>query len=121
MEERDQKCFVKKVLSQGGKRLHYSRHILDGLNYQAQYNSYQEIELINEEKCEGLMDDLGGVNLSKFVSEAVAKLKSSDIQAAAQFSPSLTQGLLKVFLLGISADKLLCRQKLKGNEKNALP
>ena len=33
------------------------------------------------------MDDLGGVNLSKFVSEAVAKLKSSDIQAAVQVCP----------------------------------
>lgn len=49
----------------------------------------KKLKQINEELREGLMDDLRGVNLSKFVSEAVtaiceAKLKSSDIQAAVQ-------------------------------------
>lgn len=49
----------------------------------------KKLKQINEEQREGLMDDLRGVNLSKFVSEAVtaicdAKLKTSDIQAAVQ-------------------------------------
>ncbi|KAL0290372.1 UNVERIFIED_CONTAM: Regulator of nonsense transcripts UPF2 [Sesamum calycinum] len=68
------------------------------------------------------MDELRSVNLSKFVSEAVtaicdAKLKSADIQPAVQicsllhqrykdFSPSLVQGLLKVFAPGKSAEDL---------------
>lgn len=49
----------------------------------------KKLKQINEEQREGLMEDLRGVNLSKFVSEAVtaicdAKLRSSDIQAAVQ-------------------------------------
>lgn len=49
----------------------------------------KKLKQINEEQREGLMDELKSVNLSKFVSEAVtaicdAKLRSSDIQAAAQ-------------------------------------
>lgn len=49
----------------------------------------KKLKQINEEQREGLMDELRSVNLSKFVSEAVtaicdAKLRSADIQAAAQ-------------------------------------
>lgn len=49
----------------------------------------KKLKQINEEQREALMEDLRGVNLSKFVSEAVAavcdaKLKTSDIQAAVQ-------------------------------------
>jgi len=49
----------------------------------------KKLKQINEEQRESLMDDLRSVNLSKFVSEAVAaicdaKLRSSDIQAAVQ-------------------------------------
>lgn len=61
----------------------------------------KKLKQINEEQRESLMDDLRSVNLSKFVSEAVAaicdaKLRSSDIQAAVQvcasvFSPISTQ------------------------------
>ncbi|XP_022887459.1 regulator of nonsense transcripts UPF2-like [Olea europaea var. sylvestris] len=76
----------------------------------------KKLKQINEEQREGMMDELCGVNLSKFVSEAVtsicdAKLKAADIQAAVQicsllhqrykdFSPSLVRGLLKTFLPG---------------------
>ncbi|KAL0429650.1 UNVERIFIED_CONTAM: Regulator of nonsense transcripts UPF2 [Sesamum radiatum] len=82
----------------------------------------KKLKQINEEQKEGLMDELRSVNLSKFVSEAVtaicdAKLKSADIQPAVQicsllhqrykdFSPSLVQGLLKVFAPGKSAEDL---------------
>ncbi|CAH9111210.1 unnamed protein product [Cuscuta epithymum] len=82
----------------------------------------KKLKLINEELKEGLMDELRSVNLSKFVSEAVsaicdAKLRSVDIQATVQicsllhqrytdFSPSLVQGLMKVFFPGKSADDL---------------
>ncbi|KAK1576957.1 hypothetical protein Q3G72_017850 [Acer saccharum] len=82
----------------------------------------KKLKQLNEVQREGLMDELRSANLSKFVSEAVtaicdAKLRSSDIQAAAQicsllhqrykdFSPCLIQGLLKVFLLGKSGDDL---------------
>lgn len=49
----------------------------------------KKLKQINEEQREALMDELRSVNLSKFVSEAVAaicdaKLRSSDIQAAVQ-------------------------------------
>ena len=49
----------------------------------------KKLKQINEEQRESLIDELRGVNLSKFVSEAVtaicdAKLRSSDIQAAVQ-------------------------------------
>lgn len=49
----------------------------------------KKLKQINEEQRESTMEDLKSVNLSKFVSEAVAaiceaKLKTSDIQAAVQ-------------------------------------
>ncbi|XP_048446405.1 regulator of nonsense transcripts UPF2 isoform X2 [Pyrus x bretschneideri] len=81
------------------------------------------------------MDDLRGVNLSKFVSEAVtaicdAKLRSSDIQAAVQicsllhqrykdFSPTLLQGLLKVFFPGKSGDDLEADKNLRAMKKRS--
>ncbi|EPS67341.1 hypothetical protein M569_07434, partial [Genlisea aurea] len=80
----------------------------------------KKLKQINEEQRESLMDELRSVNLSKFVSEAVtsicdAKLKAADIQSAVQicsmlhqrykdFSSSLIQGLLKVFLPGKSTE-----------------
>nr|VDC89735.1 unnamed protein product [Brassica oleracea] len=95
----------------------------------------KKLKQINEEQREGLMDDLRSVNLSKFVSEAVtaiceAKLKSSDIQAAVQicsllhqrykeFSPSLTQGLLKVFLPGKSAEDVDADRNSKAMKKRS--
>ncbi|KAK4578950.1 hypothetical protein RGQ29_028851 [Quercus rubra] len=95
----------------------------------------KKLKQINEEQREGLMEDLRGVNLSKFVSEAVtaicdAKLRSSDIQAAVQicsllhqrykdFSPSLTQGLLKVFFPGKSGDDLDADKNLKAMKKRS--
>ncbi|XP_031488247.1 regulator of nonsense transcripts UPF2 [Nymphaea colorata] len=82
----------------------------------------KKLKQINEEQRESLIDELKAVNLSKFVSEAVAaicdaKLRTSDIQAAVQicsllhqrykdFSPSLIQGLLKVFLPAKSGEDL---------------
>lgn len=49
----------------------------------------KKLKQINEEQKDGLLDELKSVNLSKFVSEAVAaiceaKLKSADIQASIQ-------------------------------------
>lgn len=49
----------------------------------------KKLKQINEEQREGMMEELKGVNMSKFVSEAVtaicdAKLRTSDIQAAVQ-------------------------------------
>ena len=49
----------------------------------------KKLKQINEEQKEGLLEELKAVNLSKFVSEAVAaiceaKLKTSDINAAVQ-------------------------------------
>ncbi|XP_059456237.1 regulator of nonsense transcripts UPF2 [Corylus avellana] len=95
----------------------------------------KKLKQINEEQREGLMEDLRGVNLSKFVSEAVtaicdAKLRSSDIQAAVQicsllhqrykdFSPSLIQGLLKVFFPGKSGDDLDADRNLKAMKKRS--
>lgn len=82
----------------------------------------KKLKQINEEQREGLLEELKSVNLSKFVSEAVtaicdAKLRSSDINAAVQvcsllhqrykdFSPSLIQGLLKVFFPSKTNDDL---------------
>ncbi|CAK9155114.1 unnamed protein product [Ilex paraguariensis] len=82
----------------------------------------KKLKQINDEQWEDLMDELRIVNLTKFVSEAVpaicdAKLRTSDIQAAVQicsllhqrykdFSPTLVQGLLKVFFPGKSAEDL---------------
>lgn len=95
----------------------------------------KKLKQINEEQRESLMDDLRSVNLSKFVSEAVtaiceAKLRSSDIQAAVQicslihqrykeFSPSLLQGLLKVFFPGKSVDDLEADRNLKAMRKRS--
>ncbi|KAK4366545.1 hypothetical protein RND71_014425 [Anisodus tanguticus] len=80
----------------------------------------KKLKQINEEQREGLMEELRSVNLSKFVSEAVTaicetKLRAADIQAAVQicsllhqrykdFSPSLVQGLMKVFFPGKVAE-----------------
>ncbi|XP_055835205.1 regulator of nonsense transcripts UPF2 isoform X2 [Solanum dulcamara] len=80
----------------------------------------KKLKQINEEQREGLMEELRNVNLSKFVSEAVtaicdAKLRAADIQAAVQicsllhqrykdFSPSLVQGLVKIFFPGKAAE-----------------
>lgn len=49
----------------------------------------KKLKQINDDQRDGLMDELKSVNLSKFVSEAVAaicdaKLRTSDIQAAVQ-------------------------------------
>lgn len=95
----------------------------------------KKLKQINEEQREGLLDELRSVNLSKFVSEAVtsicdAKLRSSDIQAAVQicsllhqrykdFSPSLIQGLLKVFFPGKSGDDSDTDRNLKAMKKRS--
>ncbi|XAR66647.1 hypothetical protein NMG60_11012943 [Bertholletia excelsa] len=95
----------------------------------------KKLKQINEEQRESLMDELRSVNLSKFVSEAVtaicdAKLRSSDIQAAVQicsllhqrykdFSPSLMQGLLKVFFPGKSTDDLEADRNLRAMKKRS--
>ncbi|OVA18186.1 MIF4G-like [Macleaya cordata] len=95
----------------------------------------KKLKQINEEQKEGMMDELRSVNLSKFVSEAVtaicdAKLRTSDIQAAVQicsllhqrykdFSPSLIQGLLKVFFPGKSGDDLEADRSLKAMKKRS--
>uniref|UniRef100_A0A6N2MA57 MIF4G domain-containing protein n=1 Tax=Salix viminalis TaxID=40686 RepID=A0A6N2MA57_SALVM len=81
------------------------------------------------------MEDLRNVNLSKFVSEAVtsicdAKLRTSDIQVAVQicsllhqrykdFSPSLVQGLLKVFFPGKSGEDLDVDKNSKAMKKRS--
>ncbi|XP_052292215.1 regulator of nonsense transcripts UPF2 isoform X2 [Citrus sinensis] len=95
----------------------------------------KKLKQINEEQREGLMDELRSVNLSKFVSEAVtaicdAKLRSSDIQTAAQicsllhqrykdFSPCLIDGLLKVFFPGKSGEDLDADRNLKAMKKRS--
>ncbi|KAJ6986968.1 regulator of nonsense transcripts UPF2-like [Populus alba x Populus x berolinensis] len=95
----------------------------------------KKLKQINEEQKEGLMEDLRNVNLSKFVSEAVtsicdAKLRTSDIQAAVQicsllhqrykdFSPSLVQGLLKVFFPGKSGEDLDVDKNSKAMKKRS--
>ncbi|KAL9365459.1 hypothetical protein Peur_043332 [Populus x canadensis] len=95
----------------------------------------KKLKQINEEQKEGLMEELRNVNLSKFVSEAVtsicdAKLRSSDIQAAVQicsllhqrykdFSPSLVQGLLKVFFPGKSGEDLDVDKNSKAMKKRS--
>ncbi|EXB30382.1 Regulator of nonsense transcripts 2 [Morus notabilis] len=95
----------------------------------------KKLKQINEEQREGLLDELRSVNLSKFVSEAVtsicdAKLRTSDIQAAVQicsllhqrykdFSPSLIQGLLKVFFPGKSGDDSDTERNLKAMKKRS--
>ncbi|XP_057981862.1 regulator of nonsense transcripts UPF2 isoform X1 [Malania oleifera] len=95
----------------------------------------KKLKQINEEQREGLMDELRSVNLSKFVSEAVtaiceARLRTSDIQAAVQicsllhqrykdFSPSLVQGLLKVFFPGKSGDDLDADRNMRAMKKRS--
>lgn len=95
----------------------------------------KKLKLINEEQRESLMDELRSVNLSKFVTEAVAaicdaKLRTSDIQAAVQicsllhqrykdFSPCLVQGLTKTFFPGKSADDLDADRNLKAMKKRS--
>ncbi|KAI3691889.1 hypothetical protein L6452_31691 [Arctium lappa] len=95
----------------------------------------KKLKQINEEQRESLMDELRSVNLSKFVSEAVAaicdaKLKSSDIQAAVQvcsllhqrykdFSPTLVQGLVKTFFPGKSAEDVDADRNLKAMKKRS--
>ncbi|CAI0442891.1 unnamed protein product [Linum tenue] len=95
----------------------------------------KKLKQINEEQREGLMEDLRNVNLSKFVSEAVtaicdAKLRSSDIQAAVQicsllhqrykdFSPSLVQGLLKVYFPSKSGEDLDTDKNSKAMKKRS--
>ncbi|XP_057990632.1 regulator of nonsense transcripts UPF2-like [Hevea brasiliensis] len=95
----------------------------------------KKLKQINEEQREGLMDELRNVNLSKFVSEAVtaicdAKLRTSDIQAAVQicsllhqrykdFSPSLVQGLLKVFFPGKSGEDMDVDRNSKAMKKRS--
>ncbi|CAN1174174.1 Regulator of nonsense transcripts UPF2 [Linum perenne] len=95
----------------------------------------KKLKQINEEQREGLMEELRNVNLSKFVSEAVAaicdvKLRSSDIQAAVQicsllhqrykdFSPSLAQGLLKVFFPSKSGEDLDVDKNSKAMKKRS--
>ncbi|RWW30742.1 hypothetical protein GW17_00004671 [Ensete ventricosum] len=73
----------------------------------------KKLKQINDEQREGLLDELRSVNLSKFVSEAVAaicdaKLRASDIQAAVQvhFEYNLLSGLLQFFKgLNVTADQ----------------
>ncbi|KAI3809007.1 hypothetical protein L1987_24972 [Smallanthus sonchifolius] len=95
----------------------------------------KKLKQINDEQRESLMDELRNVNLSKFVSEAVAaicdaKLKSSDIQAAVQvcsllhqrykdFSPTLVQGLMKTFFPGKSAEDVDADRNLKALKKRS--
>ncbi|KAE9608234.1 putative up-frameshift suppressor 2 [Lupinus albus] len=95
----------------------------------------KKLKQINEEQRDALMDELRGVNLSKFVTEAVAaicdaKLRSSDIQAAVQicsllhqrykdFVPSLIQGLLKVFSPGKPGDESDADKNLKAMKKRS--
>uniref|UniRef100_A0A1D1Y076 Regulator of nonsense transcripts 2 n=2 Tax=Anthurium amnicola TaxID=1678845 RepID=A0A1D1Y076_9ARAE len=95
----------------------------------------KKLKQINDEQREGLMDELRSVNLSKFVSEAVAaicdaKLRTSDIQAAVQvcsllhqrykdFAPCLVHGLLKVFFPGKSGDESDVDRNLKAMKKRS--
>ncbi|KAL3523412.1 hypothetical protein ACH5RR_016246 [Cinchona calisaya] len=95
----------------------------------------KKLKQINEEQREGLMEDLRSVNLSKFVSEAVtaicdAKLRAADIQAAVQicsllhqrykdFSPSLVQGLMKIFFPGKSAEDPEVDRNMKAMKKRS--
>ncbi|KAK7287132.1 hypothetical protein RIF29_00197 [Crotalaria pallida] len=95
----------------------------------------KKLKQINEEQREALMDELRGVNLSKFVSEAVtsicdAKLRSSDIQAAVQIcsllhqrykdiAPTLIQGLLKTFSPGKPGDESDADRNLKAMKKRS--
>ncbi|CAM8920380.1 unnamed protein product [Rhodiola kirilowii] len=95
----------------------------------------KKLKQINEEQKDGLLDELRSVNLSKFVSEAVAaiceaRLKSADIQAAIQicsllhqrykdFSQTLAQGLLKVFSHGKSVEDVESDKNMKAMKKRS--
>lgn len=95
----------------------------------------KKLKQINDDQREGLMEELRSVNLSKFVSEAVAaicdaKLRTSDIQAAVQvcsllhqrytdFSSCLVQGLLKIFFPGKSTDDPDADKSLKAMKKRS--
>ncbi|CAN4106404.1 unnamed protein product [Withania somnifera] len=95
----------------------------------------KKLKQINEEQREGLMEELRSVNLSKFVSEAVtaicdAKLRAADIQAAVQicsllhqrykdFSPSLVQGLMKVFFPGKAAEDVDLEKNARAMKKRS--
>ncbi|CAA6669823.1 unnamed protein product [Spirodela intermedia] len=95
----------------------------------------KKLKQINDDQRDGLMDELKSVNLSKFVSEAVAaicdaKLRTSDIQAAVQvcsllhqrykdFATNLVQGLLKVFFPGKSVDESDVDRNLKATKKRS--
>ena len=66
----------------------------------------KKLKQINEEQKEGLLEELKAVNLSKFVSEAVAaiceaKLKSSDINAAVQVVLVLIFLITFIIMLGL--------------------
>ncbi|XP_074308336.1 regulator of nonsense transcripts UPF2-like [Silene latifolia] len=96
----------------------------------------KKFKQITEESREGLMDELRGINMSKFVTEVVAvicdtKLKSSDIQAAVQicsflhqrypdFSSSISQGFLKVFFPGKVAEDLDTDRNSKAMNKRSM-
>ncbi|KAH9311223.1 hypothetical protein KI387_026258, partial [Taxus chinensis] len=95
----------------------------------------KKLKQINEEQREGLLEELRSVNLSKFVSEAVtaicdAKLRSSDINAAVQvcsllhqrykdFSPTLIQGLLKIFFPGKASEDVDADRSLRAIKKRS--
>ncbi|GLJ39978.1 hypothetical protein SUGI_0817920 [Cryptomeria japonica] len=95
----------------------------------------KKLKQINEEQREGLLEELKSVNVSKFVSEAVtaicdAKLRSSDINAAVQvcsllhqrykdFSPTLIQGLLKVFFPGKAIEDADVDRSLRAMKKRS--
>uniref|UniRef100_A0A6N2MRB5 Uncharacterized protein n=1 Tax=Salix viminalis TaxID=40686 RepID=A0A6N2MRB5_SALVM len=115
----------------------YLSAVLETLDSSIRRNTavIKKLKQINEEQREGLMEDLRNVNLSKFVSEAVtcicdAKLRTSDIQVAVQicsllhqwykdFSPSLVQGLLKVFFPGKSGEDLDVDKNSKAMKKRS--
>ncbi|GAB2225830.1 hypothetical protein Droror1_Dr00021597 [Drosera rotundifolia] len=95
----------------------------------------KKLKQISEEQKEGLMDELRTVNMSKFVSEAVAaicdcKLKTSDIQAAVQvcsllhqryqdFSTILIQSLSKIFTPGKNIEDLETDRNTKAVKKRS--
>ncbi|KAH1232625.1 Regulator of nonsense transcripts UPF2 [Glycine max] len=73
----------------------------------------KKLKQINEEQREALMDELRSVNLSKFVSEAVAaicdaKLRSSDIQAAVQTVADATAAAIAVAVRSSCAWCMVC-------------
>ncbi|KAL9688618.1 hypothetical protein QQ045_033041 [Rhodiola kirilowii] len=96
----------------------------------------KKLKQINEEQKDALLDELRSLNLSKKnFSEAVAaickaRLKSADIQAAIQicsllhqrykdFSPTLAEGLLKVFSHGKSVEDVESDKNMKAMKKRS--